>query len=110
MSSRDTGRRAERAAQFMPFAALTGYYDLVRRRERVCEPRRDPGEEDAARISAELASLKRGQLVRVTHYDGTAYAERTGVVSSVEPEFRSFSIARERISFDDVWSIVPISS
>ena len=110
MSSQGAGRRAERAAQFMPFAALTGYYDLVRRRERVCEPRRDPGEEDAARISAELASLKRGQLVRVTHYDGTAYVERTGVVSSVEPEFRTFSIARERISFDNVWSIAPISS
>ena len=105
MSSRDAGRLAERAAQFMPFAALTGYYDLVRRRERVCEPRRDPGEEDAERISTELSRLKRGQLVRVTHYDGVAYATRTGVVSGVEPEHRTLSIARERISFDDVWSI-----
>lgn len=26
----DTQRHADRAAQFMPFAALTGYYDLVR--------------------------------------------------------------------------------
>ena len=68
----------------------------------MCEPRRDPGEEDAERISSELSRLKRGQLVCVTHYDGVAYVARTGVVSSVEPEFRTFSIARERISFDDV--------
>lgn len=32
--SRDTEprRHVDRAAQFMPFAALTGYYDLVRQR------------------------------------------------------------------------------
>ena len=41
-------RHADRAAQFMPFAALTGYYDLVRERERVSEPRREPSEEEAA--------------------------------------------------------------
>lgn len=39
MSERDTRgagarRHADRAAQFMPFAALTGYYDLIRERER----------------------------------------------------------------------------
>lgn len=39
MSERDArgagaGRHADRAAQFMPFAALTGYYDLIRERER----------------------------------------------------------------------------
>lgn len=108
MSSGEAGRHAERAAQFMPFAALTGYYDLVRRRERVREPRRDPGEEDAARISSELARTRRGQLVRVTHYDGAAYVTRTGMVSSVEPELRTLSIARERIPFDDVWRIEPL--
>ena len=39
-----------------PFAALTGYYDLVRERERVTEPRREPSEEESARISGELAA------------------------------------------------------
>ncbi|WP_455139180.1 hypothetical protein [Thermophilibacter sp.] len=39
MSERDARgagvrRHADRAAQFMPFAALTGYYDLIRERER----------------------------------------------------------------------------
>lgn len=105
--SRDAGprRHADRAAQFMPFAALTGYYDLVRAKERVREPRRDPGEEDAERISGELLSTRRGQLVRVTHYDGEAYVTRTGMVTSVEPELRRLTIARERIRFDDIWSI-----
>ena len=29
--------RADRAQQFMPFAALKGYYDLIRERERVVD-------------------------------------------------------------------------
>ena len=106
MSSREQGRRhADRAAQFMPFAALTGYYDLVREKERVREPRRYPGEEDAERISGELMSARRGQLVRVTHYDGEAYVTRAGMVTSVEPELRRLTIARERIRFDDIWRV-----
>ena len=31
--------RADRAAQFMPFAALTGYYELVREQEHIARAR-----------------------------------------------------------------------
>ena len=31
----DRAPRAGRAQQFMPFAALRGYYDLIRERERI---------------------------------------------------------------------------
>ena len=39
--------RADRAQQFMPFAALKGYYDLIRERERVAEPKRELTDEQA---------------------------------------------------------------
>ena len=44
--------RADRAAQFMPFAALRGYYDLLRTKERVPEPRHELTEEEARELSA----------------------------------------------------------
>lgn len=108
MSSGRRGRRAERAAQFMPFAALTGYYDLVRRKERVRERRRDPGDEDEARISAELSRVRRGDLVRVVYYQTDAYVTVSGVVTGIDPVRRELSVVRTRIPFDDVWSIDPI--
>ena len=101
-------RHADRAAQFMPFAALTGYYDLVRERERVTEPRREPSEEEEARISAELAAVRKGQLVRVTHYERDAYVTTEGVVTSMDPVARELTVVRRRIGFDDVWSVGPI--
>lgn len=101
-------RHAERAAQFMPFAALTGYYDLVRERERVTEPRREPSEEEAARISAELAAVRKGWLVRVTHYEHDAYVTTEGIVTGMDPVARELTVVRRRIRFDDIWSVRPI--
>ena len=102
-------RHADRAAQFMPFAALTGYYDLVRERERVSEPRREPSEEEAARISAELSAVRKGQLVRVTHYERDAYVTTEGIVTSVDPAARELAVVRRRIAFDDVWRVEPLA-
>ncbi len=61
--------RANRAAQFMPFAALTGYYELVRKQEITVEQKRELTEEKALELSQKLEGLKRGDLVRVTYYD-----------------------------------------
>lgn len=108
--SRDGGprRHAERAAQFMPFAALTGYYDLVRERERVTELRREPSEEEAARISDELAAVRKERLVRVTHYEHGAYVTTEGIVTGMDPVARELTVVRRRIRFDDIWSVRPI--
>ncbi|WP_417229283.1 hypothetical protein [Thermophilibacter sp.] len=102
-------RHADRAAQFMPFAALTGYYDLVRERERVVEPRREPSEEEAARISAELAAVRKGQLVRVTHYERDAYVTTEGIVTNVDPVARELTVVRRRIPFANVWRVEPLA-
>lgn len=101
-------RHADRAAQFSPFAALTGYYDLVRERERVTEPRREPSEEEAARISGELAAVCKGQLVRVIHYERDAYVTTEGIVTCVDPVSRELTVVRYHIAFDDVWCVEPL--
>ena len=34
-------KKADRARQFMPFAALTGYYEVIKQREKIIEPRKE---------------------------------------------------------------------
>ena len=63
---------ADRARQFMPFAALKGYYELVRQQERVEQPRHQLTDEEALELSARLAALRKGDIVRVTYYDQDA--------------------------------------
>lgn len=100
-----TRERVDRAAQFMPFAALTGYYDLVRAQERVTEPRHDLSEEDVERISGELARVRKGALVRVTHYADEAYVTQEGIVTGIDVAYRELRVVRTRIRFEDVWSV-----
>lgn len=94
--------RASRAAQFMPFAALTGYYQLVREQERVVEERHRLNEEEAAALSATLVAARRGDRLRVVHYDPNGYLERTGTVEEVDQVDRVLRLSDARIPFDDI--------
>ena len=80
--------RANRAAQFMPFAALTGYYELVRKQEITVESKRELTEEKALVLSKKLEGLKRGDLIRVTYYDTYGYRSRTGILDEALPAFK----------------------
>ena len=97
--------RADRAQQFMPFAALKGYYDLIRERERVAEPKRELTDEQALELSRKLSQLKRREMACIVHYDGEAYVTTRGLVSDIDLAARTVTIVRTRISFDDVWKI-----
>ena len=101
----DGRRRASRAAQFMPFAALTGYYDLVREQERIVEPRHELTEEEAVALSRAIMQTKKRDLVRVTYYDRDGYVARTGIVSDIELTFRRLHLGSLCIAFDDMRDI-----
>lgn len=98
--------RASRAAQFMPFAALTGYYDLVREQERIVEPRHELTEEEAEELSRTIMQVRRGDLVRITYYDRGGYKTRAGVVNAIEPERRRLRLGTDTIPFDDIWKLL----
>lgn len=101
----DGGERADRAQQFMPFAALKGYYELVRQRERVVEPRHELTEEEAVALSQKIARIRRGMLITAVHYDGEAYVHTTGVVANVDVPFRTITVVKQTIAFADLVDI-----
>lgn len=96
---------ADRAKQFMPFAALKGYYELICERERVVEPRRERTEEDALRLSQELARVERGSLVKVTYYHVDAYETIEGMVARIDTTFRTLAVIKTTIPFDDIFEV-----
>lgn len=97
--------RASRAAQFMPFAALTGYYDLARRQERIGEERHELTEEEALALSRAITQVKKGDLVRVTYYDWDVYRTVSGVVAHIDTTFRRLQVVQTVIPFDDIRKI-----
>ena len=95
----------ERAVQFMPFAALKGYYDLIRERERVAEPKRELTDEQALELSRKLSQLKRREMACIVHYDGEAYVTARGLVSDIDLAARTVTVVRTRIPLDDIADI-----
>lgn len=95
----------KRARQFMPFAALRGYYELVHQTERVPERRRDLSQEDRERLSRKLACLRKGSMATVTFYDGDAYVSVTGVVARIDPEAQALTVVKRVIAYADLLDI-----
>lgn len=95
----------DRARQFMPFAALRGYYGLVHAKEIVPEPRRPLTEEEARVLDEQLASLERGTVVRATFYRDNGYRDITGAVSQVDLIYRNLWIVRDCIPFAELCAI-----
>lgn len=94
--------RADRAAQFMPFAALRGYYELIRQQERVVEPRHELTPEEAESLSQVVAQVRRGDVVRVCFYDNDAYVTRTGCVARIDLIYRELVVVKTSIALDDI--------
>lgn len=97
--------RAGRAQQFMPFAALRGYYELIRERERIIQPKHELTEEEALALSGKLARVKRRTMACITYYDGEAYVTAHGMVSDIDLASRTITVVRTCIRFDDIKDI-----
>ena len=80
----------DRAAQFSPFAALTGHGEAVAETARLTENAIELGEDGIAILNEKLAALQPGQGITVVYFrpdsrkSGGAYIRHTGVFKRVE--------------------------
>ena len=94
-----------RAKQFMPFASLKGYFDLIREEQRIKEPKKNLSEEEATVLSYKLNQVKKGMVVKVRYYNIDAYETAEGIVSSFDDVYRTLTIVKRVISFNDILNI-----
>ena len=108
--------RLNRAAQFMPFAALTGYGDAIGETARPVSERIEPGEDAVAEIDACLRLLQAApageRVAAVTYFvadekkSGGAYRTRTDAVKTVDGYGRRLIFRDgETVAFRDILAI-----
>lgn len=97
--------KADRAKQFAPFAALTGYYNLIDERSDVYEQRRERSEEEDEILSKKVSAIKKGMTVRLCVWNDGSYEEVEGIVSRIDMVFRSVTIEKRKIFFDDIYDV-----
>lgn len=106
----------ERAARFHPFAAITGYEEMVLEAARITESRIDLDEEALTVINKKLnmlrESLDQEPMITVMYFEpdkkkcGGAYVSVTDIVMQID-EYKQIVIMGEnkKISIKDIYSI-----
>ncbi len=100
---------ADRSKLFLPFAALTGFEDLVRARttETPRRPVRSDEENDA--LSGQIHRLRRGMRVRVTCWENGACRTHSGVVRQADCVLCELILTDKRVPFDDIYALECLS-
>lgn len=97
--------KEERARQFLPFNALTGYYQMILERQRVSESKKELSEDETEALSEKLKSLRRNDLVSVTYYDKDAYITKTGMITDIDFTFQTLTVVKTKIAFQDIFDV-----
>ena len=114
-----------RAAQFSPFAALTGYDDIIREEARETGTWIEPGESQKEQIDrclneiAEAIEAKQKPSVQIVYFvpdtkkDGGAYTTVEGFVRKIDPVRRILLLEdetgqKQEIDLDRITAIDPV--
>ena len=103
---------AARAAQFSPFAALTGYEDAVHETARLTSSRAELTEEEKSILDAKLQRLLPGTKAAFTFFrsdgkkEGGAYLTASGIIKRIDSCSREVVLTNgQRIFVDDILQI-----
>lgn len=103
----------DRAAQFSPFAALTGYEDAIREKARLTESRMELDEYEKAELDEQFKRIQErlteSPEVTITYFqpdvrkDGGAYLTVTGCIKKID-QYERLLILRngEKIPMDEI--------
>lgn len=97
--------REERAKQFMPFAALKGYEDALRKKEKIIVPKIEISEERKEELDLILHQVHKNDIITVTYFYKEEYLEITGMVSRLDVDARVLKIVNTKIPFEDIYEI-----
>ena len=98
--------REDRAKQFMPFAALRGYEEALRARERIVVDKKELSEERKEELDEMIHLIQKQNIVTVVYYEKDEYLKITGMVSKIDYDSKTLQVVSTKISFENIFSIV----
>ncbi len=90
----------------MPFAALKGYNDFLRAREKIVVDRRSLSEEYKQMLDLKLKQVKKLDMITVIYYENKEYIKKTGIVSRIDESARILQVVDQKIAFDDIYDLI----
>lgn len=97
---------SNRAKQFVPFDALKGFQEALRKKEKIPVPRKELAEEKAEELNEKLKKLTTGKMITVVYYNDGEYIQLTGIVIKIEKNKKYLQMAEIIIPIDDISDII----
>jgi len=105
VANRPKMSREDRAKQFMPFAALKGYPEALRKKEKVVVPKVEVSEEYAEVLDGKLRRVRKNDMITIVYFSNGEYLKKTGKASRIDETARVLKIVNTKIGFDDIYDI-----
>ena len=94
--------RQDRAKQFMPFDALKGLQEELRKKEIEYEQKKEISEWVLEELEDEFRKINIGEKVQVKYYKDGKYKTIVGIVKKINYVEKKFAINEEIINVNDV--------
>ena len=105
MAFRSKMDTAQRAKQFAPFAALKGFEEALRAKERIIVPKIELTEETMEELNRKLLCIEKKDMITVVYYCKDEYVKVTGMVTRMDAYARVLQIVNTKILFSDICKI-----
>ena len=97
--------KENRAKQFMPFAALKGHLEALRKKEKIVVEKMELSDEYKEELDRKLRQVHKNDMITVVYYHEEEYLKLTGMVSRIDETARILKIVNTKIDFDDLYEI-----
>lgn len=94
-----------RAKQFVPFAAVKGYEEALRAKEKIVVEKIELSEERKAELDFKLHQIRKNDMITVVYFHKDEYIRIEGMVSRLDADARVLKIVNTKIPFDDIYDL-----
>ena len=97
---------SDRAKQFAPFAALKGYEEALRAREKIIVDKIELSEEMLEELDKKMHCIQKGELATIIYFSKGEYIKISGMVARIDETSRILQIVNTKIPFDDILDVI----
>ena len=106
MAERTKMNQADRAKQFMPFAALKGFEEALREKEKIVVEKINLSEERKEELDCKFHEIHRNDIITVVYFLKDEYVKISGMVSKIDTNARIIKIVNTKIPFEDIYDVI----
>ena len=94
-----------RAKQFVPFAAVKGYEEALRAKEKIVVEKHELSEEKKAELDFKLHQIYKNDIITVVYFLKDEYIKIEGMVSRLDIDARLLKVVNTKIPFEDIYDL-----